>query len=390
MISINNTKKKRTQIARLFNILLSRAPESNDCIDKLVTERIDLVDIVEGIVSSEEFINLNSTKYRKITNQDLLIELTNACYLKLLGRTPENQNVLRQKIENFSNSYDLLAEFTESSEYKIRINSRTFSDLLKDSFCSEPQIIEYEPDKEILDRMFSRIQRQWQKLGDEEPFYSVLTYDKFKSKNMSGESEKEFYITASDTDKMIQSFFKRNKIEKIPFTCFELGCGVGRLTFELSLIFKKVIASDISPGNINLAKSTAASKGLENIEFIHISSLSDFDNVTNFDFLFSLIVLQHNPPPIQKIIIDQLLKKINVGGGCLIQIPTELPEYSFDSKKYINSTEQIMEMHALPMHVIFNLFKENNLEIKEVRHDPFAECYGSYTFFAYNKGGARM
>ncbi len=108
----------------------------------------------------------------------------------------------------------------------------------------------------------------------------------------------------------------------------------------------------------------------------------DLDRLAGFDFLFSVIVLQHNPPPVQKVILDKLFSKMNPGGGCLFEIPTELPHYSFRLDEYLAFPVPVMEMHALPMREVLSLLQRHQIPVLEVRPDPMTGVFGSFTFFA--------
>lgn len=186
---------------------------------------------------------------------------------------------------------------------------------------------------------------------------------------------------------MINIFSERNSLPVPSGVCLELGCSVGRVTLHLAKMFEKVVGLDVSSGNLKIASNNIQKSAIVNVDLIKLSTIEDFDKIPNFDFLYSIIVLQHNPPPIQKMILDKLFAKMNAGGGCLFQIPTELPNYRFDAKSYLSSAPPVMEMHALPMHVIFDLLRKHNISLKEVRPDPLTGLYGSFTFYAYGKEG---
>ena len=180
------------------------------------------------------------------------------------------------------------------------------------------QYVETELKPDVLQTMFNRIQEQWRALGETEPHWSVLSHKKFKSKTLAG-TEDEFYVSGKDTANLMDEFFARAGLPLPRGSCLELGCGVGRVTRYLADKFRRVYAVDISKGNLTVAARHLTSCNVNNVDLIQINAISDFDTLPRFDFLFSTIVLQHNPPPIQKVIIDNLLDKLNLGGSCLFQ-----------------------------------------------------------------------
>ena len=247
------------------------------------------------------------------------------------------------------------------------------------------QAIETEPNPDVLRAMFNRVQEQWRALGETEPHWSVLSHERFKSKNIA-KTEDEFYLSGKDTTDLIDEFFARAGLPVPRGTCVELGCGVGRATRYLADKFSRVLAVDISKGNLALAARHLSRCKVNNVDLIQINAIHDFDTLPSFDFIFSTIVLQHNPPPIQKAVIDKLLEKLNLGGSCLFQIPTELPNYGFDATKYLSSAAPLIEMHSLPMKEVLSLLQKHKLQILEVRPDNWTGTEtGSFTFFACAK-----
>jgi len=247
------------------------------------------------------------------------------------------------------------------------------------------QSVETELDPNVMQSMFDRIQNQWRALGETEPHWSVLSHEKFKSKNLVSTVE-EFYSSGKDTANLIDEFFARAALPIPKGTCLELGCGVGRVTRYLAHKFSRVYAVDISKGNLAVAARHLTEGKVNNVDLIQINAITEFDTLPRFDFMFSTIVLQHNPPPVQKVIIDKLLEKLTVGGGCLFQTATELPHYHFDSNKYLLSAPFVIEMHSLPMKEVLGLIQKHKLQILEVRPDNWTGTEtGSFTFFAYGK-----
>jgi SAM-dependent methyltransferase len=114
-----------------------------------------------------------------------------------------------------------------------------------------------------------------------------------------------------------------------------------------------VIGLDISAGNLEICRAYLQQTGKSNAEARLIHSLMDFEELPACDVFFSLIVLQHNPPPIIKYILDKCLAAVRPGGIAYFQVPTSPVGYSFKVDHYLASNAPEMEMHALPMHQVF-------------------------------------
>jgi 2-polyprenyl-3-methyl-5-hydroxy-6-metoxy-1,4-benzoquinol methylase len=306
------------------------------------------------------------------------------CYKSLLQREPESDAVVQQWVNSDLTLSQLIAVFANSEEFLNRAKPGDWESKTSEFYFSAPRRIETEASPAGMKAIFDRVRAQWSALGETEPHWSVLTQDAFKSESIS-DNEELFFETGKRSADLIGSFFKRAGITATRGSCLELGCGVGRVTRYLAQNFERVVAVDISKGNLSLARKHLSRSGVSNVEFVEIGAIEDFDRLTGFDFLFSTIVLQHNPPPAQKVILDKLLGKLRDGGGCLFQIPTELPSYSFTCEAYLSSPSPVMELHSLPMKEVFSLFRNHNLPLLEVRPDAWTGLTGSFTFFASGK-----
>jgi methylase of polypeptide subunit release factors len=114
--------------------------------------------------------------------------------------------------------------------------------------------IEVDVSNAVLERLFSRVRDQWIKLGETEPYASVLSKEKFLMKHI-GENLPEVQSSEELDVRRLLKLAEKNNLKVNFGTCLELGCGVGRTTAHLAPKFDKVIAFDISPGNLSIARN---------------------------------------------------------------------------------------------------------------------------------------
>ncbi|NCB08157.1 MAG: class I SAM-dependent methyltransferase [Bacteroidia bacterium] len=110
-------------------------------------------------------------------------------------------------------------------------------------------------------------------------------YNEFSKKQLAtGVNLRHYYLFR----KIIQSGLKRNH------NVLEIGCRIGTFTGLLARYLKKgkILAADISPENIKIAKERL--KNRKNVEFL-ISDMQDFQHHTKFDFVVLADVLEHIP-----------------------------------------------------------------------------------------------
>jgi cyclopropane fatty-acyl-phospholipid synthase-like methyltransferase len=233
-----------------------------------------------------------------------------------------------------------------------------------------------------IERIFDRIRAQWIHMGSVEPYASVLTEDRFLSKNI-GDNLQDFFESGKRGLEIITSLCRKNDVELPNRALFELGCGVGRSTRHFSTAFEKVYAWDVSVGNLSECAKNLERFGVSNANLKLISELRDYNTLPKHDVFFSEMVLQHNPPPLQYFLIQKVLESLNPGGVFLFQTITHHQTYSFDADNYLSwQHDNGFEMHALPMRYIMKLLRENGLFLMDVLKDDLGGFnVDSYTFF---------
>jgi SAM-dependent methyltransferase len=167
----------------------------------------------------------------------------------------------------------------------------------------------------------------------------------------------------------LQTWQRRNCVTPRPgFTCLEYGCGTGRLTRCLAEQFKFVIACDISRPHLSIARSKRDSRD-DGVQFIRVEKIQAVHDLPSADLLVSVLVLQHNPPPVIAHILDGLLAPIRPGGIAYFQLPTLWRGHHFDVDQYLADAGSGMEMHVLPQRRVLDIARKNQCHLLEVQAD---------------------
>jgi 2-polyprenyl-3-methyl-5-hydroxy-6-metoxy-1,4-benzoquinol methylase len=254
--------------------------------------------------------------------------------------------------------------------------------------CSfQPYSVEYISAPENIQKVLLHIEKIWSDYGKNEAHWSVLTHDAFLKKNLDQDNVEIFYATGKDTMLQVENTLRRcGEWDSLGRkNCMEYGCGVGRVSFQLAKHFESVTALDISQGHIELAQQRADTSDVKNIIFKKINTLDSLTPESKYDFIFSIIVLQHNPPPIIALIIERFFKQLKSDGIAMFQVPVQIAGYSFSIDDYVAKMhkEKTMEMHMLPQNVIFEIARKNNCYPLEVHNDGWTgspEKYVSQSF----------
>lgn len=315
-------------------------------------------------------------------------EQVRLAYFLLLGREPESDAILDAHCDAHDDLESLRAGFIASAEFRDRNlvaqpAAQEFVKRLAEGYFAEQLSVDVDVSPEVSARLAARIREQWTKLGESEPYWSVLTDDDFRAERMDEVARKRFDKSGEHSARLIDLTAARTGLTPPTGICVELGCGVGRITRHLAARFERVIAVDISPGNLALCERYMAEQNVHNVETRLIRDIEELATLPVVDFFYSMIVLQHNPPPIQHRVLELLLGKIGVGGQCLFQTVADLPGYSFEAESYLSSPSPTMEIHSLPLAIVHRLIRECGLTLDTVRADPWVSAYGSYTFSAH-------
>lgn len=315
-------------------------------------------------------------------------ELITACYRVLLRREPEETSAVAERADDTESAEAVLRSFLTSDEYKNVAEGHIIHDHLMGNHLHATLDIEVDVTNDVRTQMFDRIKGEWAALGETEPFWSVITSDEFRSDSIR-ENMDAFIQSGRTNVGWLQNIAQRNGVALGKHqTCFELGCGVGRLTLPLAEIFDHVTGYDISPGNLAECEALTKANNISNISTKLMTDIEQIKDAPDFDVLFTIIVLQHNPPPVQKYILDTLLSKVRPGGVAYFQLPTHLPNYSFSAASYLEQTAQDMEMHAVPMHEVLDMLRAHGFHLREVLQDQFTGMPGSHSFFAVKSDAA--
>ncbi len=270
-------------------------------------------------------------------------------YRLFLDREPENQKVITEKLKRLTvtDTQSLRREFMESEEFK-RQNAPNFTTTLAGD--EPPMRVENVFDEALLQVLFKHIQDTWSHFGETEPHWSVLASEQFLQSKIN-ETKDIFYNSGQVNVIQLFKTLERNGLDYTNFkSCLEYGCGLGRVTRWLSPKFETVFGYDISKAHLESAEHYLKTQGIHNVTLHHIREVKDLENLPKVDLIYSVIVLQHNPPPIISLIIKEIVKALNPGGVAYFQVPTYRIGYSFCLEEYLNdeAIRRDMEMHILP------------------------------------------
>jgi SAM-dependent methyltransferase len=292
-------------------------------------------------------------------------------YRTLLGRPPRADELARDVPLATDSVESFVAGLVASEEFCVRLGGLHASYVL--NRAGAPMKVETAADSSQLAAMWEHVRKSWTALGATEPLWSVLTDDRYRSASgLSQSTVDEFYQTGRADLDYLNACLARWQLEHRSFRrVAEFGCGVGRMTHWLARTFDQVTALDVSATHLARAQAHIRGLSIANVEFAHITGRSSLSALDAIDLFYSVIVLQHNPPPVIIDILRQALSGLRPGGIAYFQVPTYSSTYQFSVQDYLREPPPLgsIEMHFVPQAAVLDLATEQRMRVLEVRND---------------------
>jgi len=163
---------------------------------------------------------------------------------------------------------------------------------------------------------------EWEEFGRNDPYYGVLSFDVYRSTNLTPEVLQKFFATGErDITHIMQTIHANLDAHFTPAAALDFGCGVGRLSLPLAKRSTRLVGVDISPAMLVEARKNCERYGVDNATFV--LSDDELSQVTgSFDLIVSSIVFQHIPAERGMKILEQLLAHLQEGGYMAVQLIT--------------------------------------------------------------------
>lgn len=157
--------------------------------------------------------------------------------------------------------------------------------------------------------------KDWQRYGREDPYYGVVSDDRFHKANLTEEARNAFFRTGDEHAAFLMSEIRNHMAPDFaPRRMLDFGCGVGRCTIPFARHCQSAVGVDISDAMVEEARRGASAMGVENVRFaVSDDKLSALEGET-FDFIHSFIVFQHIPFKKGERLIKRLIALLDADG----------------------------------------------------------------------------
>lgn len=300
-------------------------------------------------------------------------------YHRLLDREPESEEVILTAMR-LESPLALLEAILTSAEFRAHDATHRMH------HYASPLDVEWQVPPALAGQLLSRVTDTWERLGEERPYWSVLSNPEYLLENASA-GQRSFYESGADDLRMLIATLARigRRPSEFPVV-FEFGCGLGRVTSHLCREFERVIACDVSAPHLAIAQRALSERGIANASLVQAGT-EGFGMSQSFDLWFSRLVLQHNPPPVIAAILEQALSMLRLKGVAVFQVPVYRAGYRFKVDEYLkeNCRYAPFDMHALPQPAILEIGYRANCRLLEIREDNSTGPSWISQFFAFEK-----
>ena len=242
--------------------------------------------------------------------------------------------------------------------------------------------------------------KHWEQWGRTNPYYGVLSDDRFRGKSLSENVYDDFFKSGEEYISAVIQTASGLCDDFSPRRVLDFGCGVGRLLVPLAERFDQIVGVDVSPSML-----AEAQKNVARFDGRVILAQSD-DELTQvqgtFDLIHSVIVFQHIPRGRGMNIVARLLSRLNQGGMAVLHFPYSRNASAISKKLHLARrvipgvhpilnairgrplSDPIMEMNCYDIGNILSMYRKYGSEDVHIRVHPEHTGYCTATLYGVN------
>lgn len=249
----------------------------------------------------------------------------------------------------------------------------------------------------------------WEKLGKNDPYYGVLTHEKFRTRNIDQKALQEFFDSGAAVVTKIFALIDRHLDSNFrPVRALEFGCGTGRLLVAAARRVDEMVGVDVSASMLEECARNCDKFNIDNVRLDRsddqLSCLSG-----EYDLIYSYIVFQHIPVERGKVIFAKLLDHLAYGGVGAIyinyakadspgvygnQFPGESESHrlslgkirtligqSLPGRKNRNSDDAVIQMNTYLLNDLLHQVQSKGIQSLHVELEDHGGELGAFLFF---------
>ncbi len=167
--------------------------------------------------------------------------------------------------------------------------------------------------------------RAYDRVGQTEPYFGVITLNRFCRSNLDAAAMREFFETGETHVALVLKTIRQRIAPNFkPRRALDFGCGVGRILIPLAREAREAVGVDVSDAMMAEAARNCRERNLSNVSFVKSDDrLSRLEGT--FDLIHSSIVFQHIAPRRVEVLVRNLLAHLEPGGVGALHFTTWSP-----------------------------------------------------------------
>jgi ubiquinone/menaquinone biosynthesis C-methylase UbiE len=242
----------------------------------------------------------------------------------------------------------------------------------------------------------------WNALAELDPLWTVLSEPE---KKFGKWDRGEFFSTGEREADRVLAMCKSHKIDLSFGRMLDFGCGVGRMTRGFSRFFRSCVGIDVSEKMVGLA--TQFNSDVPRCEFVVSDAIRLPFQDNDFDFVFTVLVLQHLPTRSMILnYIAEFIRVAKVGGAIVFQLPMRVPfRRRFQPKRrlwallasigvppswmFTKAGLAPILINGISRSEVEKFIQSKGAEVRAVeRFEPTPEAFHSYYYLAIKNGSS--
>lgn len=237
----------------------------------------------------------------------------------------------------------------------------------------------------------AKIKDIWEYHGENNPYFAVSTFDKYKTENLNEEIKNEFFETGETHFIKVWNEINKYFINDFrPKRALDFGCGVGRLVIPLSEKCEEIVGVDISEKMIDLAKENCLKMNVTNVSFLQTEDFLQKD-IEKFSFIHSFIVMQHIEPTVGDKLLNRMLDLLEDDGIGVLHFTYANISSAFEFFRFrlyrdfpiVNGLKNLVKREKQEPFVPMYLYDINKLLLK-FQANNCHRCLLRYTYHGLN------
>jgi SAM-dependent methyltransferase len=241
--------------------------------------------------------------------------------------------------------------------------------------------------------------QDWQILGRRDPYFVVLTDERFRRDRITAEALEAFFRSGRAEAAAMIADCRKHLGEVSTNRTLEFGCGVGRLLIPFAELSESSVGIDISDAMRAEAASNCSRFGCRNVKLVR--SLDELDDSDTFTFIYSYIVLQHIDTRRGLDVVDALLNRLEKGGCAALHVTyghvkhartlgvapwrrhsilRSIRQPLSQLLRHLRGREPKMQMNAYPLNKLFFLVQKHGIHSGGFRYTDHHGHFGLMLF----------